>query len=104
MAIRVRHDPADPPDHLSLLLPRRRFLIVGAFCGAWAIVLLLFLPNSPTSFRGFTPDERLMMIARLRKNQTGIEQRKFKSDQAMEWLTDYKTVRSRGREFGLTRS
>lgn len=56
-------------------------------------MLLLFLPNSPTTFRGFTHDERLMMIARLRKNQTGIEQRRFKADQAMEWLTDYKTVR-----------
>lgn len=32
-----------------------------------------------------------MMIARMRRNQTGIEHRKIKMDQVWETLTDYKT-------------
>lgn len=32
-----------------------------------------------------------MAVARLRENQTGIANRKFKKDQLVEFLTDYKT-------------
>lgn len=70
-----------------------RFLIVGAFCAAWGIVLLLLLPNSPATVKGFSHDEKLMMIARMRKNQTGVENRVIKWDQVVETFTDYKTVR-----------
>ncbi|KAF9764418.1 hypothetical protein IL306_002815 [Fusarium sp. DS 682] len=52
---------------------RCEFLVVGAFCSAWAIALVLLLPNSPRTIRGFSYDERLIMIARMRRNQTGIE-------------------------------
>jgi hypothetical protein len=51
---------------------------------------MLFLPQSPVSYRGFTHDEKLIMIARMRRNQTGIEQRRIKWDQIREALTDYK--------------
>jgi hypothetical protein len=54
-------------------------------------VLLFFLPNSPTTFKGFSHDERLMLIARVRGNQTGVENRVIKKDQVIEFLTDYKT-------------
>ena len=74
---------------------RYEFLLVGAFCSAWAIVLLFFLPNSPATFRGFTHEERLMMIARMRKNQTGVEHRQIKWDQVQETFLDYKTVGQR---------
>ena len=54
--------------------------------------MFLCLPNSPATFRGFTHDDKLMMIARMRKNQTGVEHRRIKWDQVMETFTDYKTV------------
>ncbi|KAE8347527.1 hypothetical protein BDV24DRAFT_147000 [Aspergillus arachidicola] len=66
-------------------------LIVGAACSFWGIVLTMLLPNSPTTFWGFTRDERLMIIARVRRNQTGVEQRKIKWDQIKEAYLDYKT-------------
>ncbi|TYJ55614.1 hypothetical protein B9479_003646 [Cryptococcus floricola] len=75
----------------SLASWRYEFLIVGAACSAWAICIGLYLPNSPVTFRGFTHDERVLMIARMRKNQTGIEGRKIKWDQILEAVTDYKT-------------
>ncbi|KAE8133609.1 hypothetical protein BDV38DRAFT_286650 [Aspergillus pseudotamarii] len=38
------------------------FLIVGAACSSWDLLLALVLPNSPTTFWGFTCEERLMII------------------------------------------
>ncbi|KAF6814226.1 MFS allantoate transporter [Colletotrichum plurivorum] len=70
---------------------RYEFLIVGAFCAAWAIVLVIMLPNSPRTIWGFTHDEKLIMIARMRRNQTGIEQRKINWAQIKEAYLDYKT-------------
>lgn len=70
---------------------RYEFLIVGAACTSWAIVLLLFLPNSPRTIRGFTHEERLLMIARVRRNQTGVEQRRINWGQIKEAYLDYKT-------------
>ncbi|AFR92856.1 hypothetical protein C343_00742 [Cryptococcus neoformans C23] len=75
----------------SLATWRYEFLIVGAVCSFWAICLALYLPNSPVSFRGFSRDERVLMIARMRKNQTGIESKTIKWDQIVEAVTDYKT-------------
>lgn len=70
---------------------RYEFLIIGAVCSAWGIALALLLPNSPATFWGFNRDEKLMMIARLRSNQTGIEGQKIKWEQVKEAYLDYKT-------------
>lgn len=64
---------------------------MGAFCSFWAIVLCLLLPNSPRTIKGFSHDEKLIMIARMRRNQTGIEQRKINWGQIREAMLDYKT-------------
>lgn len=50
---------------------RYEFLIVGAACAVWGICIALLLPNSPLTARGFSREERVLMIARQRKNQTG---------------------------------
>lgn len=70
---------------------RYEFLIVGALCTFWAIILFLLVPNSPTTFRGFSRDEKLLMIARMRRNQTGVEQRRINWGQVREAYLDYKT-------------
>ncbi|KAJ9124717.1 hypothetical protein QFC24_003085 [Naganishia onofrii] len=70
---------------------RYEFLIVGAVCAAWGISLAFTIGNSPTTNRWFTHDERLMIIARLRRNQTGVEGRKIRWDQIREAFLDYKT-------------
>ncbi|WRT70523.1 uncharacterized protein IL334_007521 [Kwoniella shivajii] len=70
---------------------RYEFIVVGACCSAWAIALGLYLPNSPATFRGFTHEEKLLMIARMRRNQTGVENRRIKWHQIREAVTDYKT-------------
>jgi predicted MFS family arabinose efflux permease len=70
---------------------RYEFLIVGALSASWAILMFFFLPNSPATFLGFTHEEKLMIIGRMRRNQTGIENRQIKWDQVKETVLDYKT-------------
>ncbi|KAI3550032.1 major facilitator superfamily transporter [Colletotrichum abscissum] len=70
---------------------RYEFLVVGAFCAFWAIILALCLPNSPRTIWGFSHEEKLIMIARMRRNQTGIEQRRINWGQIKEAYMDYKT-------------
>ncbi|KFX92655.1 hypothetical protein V490_05266 [Pseudogymnoascus sp. VKM F-3557] len=70
---------------------RYEFIVVGAACSFWAIILCLLLPNSPVTFWGFSHDEKLIMIARMRRNQTGVEQRRINWSQIKEAYLDYKT-------------
>lgn len=70
---------------------RYELLIVGAFCSFWAIVLFPLPPDSPTAFRGFTHRQRLLMVARVRRNQTGIEAMGINWVQIKEAYFDYKT-------------
>ncbi|KAL7418778.1 hypothetical protein Q5752_006461 [Cryptotrichosporon argae] len=70
---------------------RYEFIVVGALSASWAILMFFYLPNSPATFRGFTHDEKLMIIARMRRNQTGVENRQIKWDQVKEWATEYRT-------------
>ncbi|KAG8992077.1 hypothetical protein FRB93_002508 [Tulasnella sp. JGI-2019a] len=73
--------------HGSLQSWRYEFIIIGAICSGWAIVLLFILPNSPATSVFLTRDERLMACARLRKNQTGVENRNFKMSQGLGFDT-----------------
>ncbi|KAG8853265.1 hypothetical protein FRB96_008349 [Tulasnella sp. 330] len=77
--------------HGDLASWRYEFIIIGCICATWALVLLVILPNSPATSVFLTRDERLMAVARLRKNQTGIENRKFKMSQLIEAALDVKT-------------
>lgn len=63
---------------------RYEFIIVGAFCLAWGVAIALLLPNSPSTFRGFTHEEKLIILARVAKNQTGRQQRKISWYQVRE--------------------
>jgi hypothetical protein len=50
----------------------------------------MLLPNSPTTFWGFTKEEKLTMIARMRRNQTGVEQSSVDWGQVKEAYLDDK--------------
>jgi MFS family permease len=67
------------------------FLIIGALCSAWGIVLIVVLPDSPVTARVLSKRERRIAIERLRENQTGVENKTFKVDQAVDTLKDPKT-------------
>ncbi|KAM0112384.1 hypothetical protein ACP6JB_001864 [Aspergillus fumigatus] len=66
------------------------FLVIGALCSAWGIVMFIFLPDSPVSAPGLTPRERRIAVERLRENQTGVENKHLKPYQVLEAFMDYK--------------
>jgi MFS family permease len=66
------------------------FLIIGALCSAWGVVMFWLLPDSPVTAKNFTIEERRIVVKRLRENQTGVENKQFKPYQIWEAFTDYK--------------
>lgn len=78
--------------HIRGRLPswKYEFLIIGALCCVWGIVLFFFLPNSPVDAPLLTHRERRIAVERLRENQTGVENKTFKLYQVKEAFLDYK--------------
>jgi len=59
------------------------FIIAAAF---W-----FFFPDSPTTAWFLTPEERVIAVLRIKVNQSGVENKQFKTHQMFEALTDPKT-------------
>jgi hypothetical protein len=64
------------------------FLILGCCTVAWSAVIFFVLPDSPMRATGFTEEEKMMLVERVRHNETGIQNRKYKRYQVIEALTD----------------
>ncbi|KAI8626408.1 putative MFS allantoate transporter [Xylariaceae sp. FL1651] len=78
--------------HIRGALPswKYEFLIIGALCSSWGIVMFIFLPDSPVTAKGLTRAEKRMTVQRLRENQTGIENKHLKAYQVKEAFLDIK--------------
>ncbi|KAE8147384.1 putative MFS allantoate transporter [Aspergillus avenaceus] len=66
------------------------FLIIGALCSFWGIVIIFFLPDSPVTTRYLSPREKRLAVERLRENQTGVENKTLKPAQIREAFLDWK--------------
>ncbi|KAI0009019.1 putative MFS allantoate transporter [Xylariaceae sp. FL0662B] len=66
------------------------FIVIGALCCAWGIIMFIFLPDSPVTAKGLTRAEKRMAVQRLRENQTGIENKHLKTYQVKEAFLDIK--------------
>lgn len=66
------------------------FIIIGAICSLWAIVLWIFVPDSPYHTHWFTRTERLMIVSRKRDDQNLTDNREWKPNQVLEAIIDPK--------------
>ncbi|KAG1773353.1 MFS general substrate transporter [Suillus placidus] len=66
-------------------------IITGAITLVLAISFWFLFPDSPTNAWFLTPDERAKAVQRIKENQTGVENKRFKREQLIEALTDPKT-------------
>ncbi|KAJ5432136.1 uncharacterized protein N7458_011292 [Penicillium daleae] len=66
------------------------FLIIGALCCIWGIVMIIFLPDSPVTAPQLSAREKRLAVERLRDNQTGVENRTMKPKQILEAFLDWK--------------
>lgn len=80
--------------HIKGSLPswKYEFIIIGALCCCWGIVMFIFLPDSPVTAKGLSQRERRMAVERRRQDQTGIENKHLKPYQVWEALTDWKCL------------
>uniref|UniRef100_A0A060SY94 ARAD1A19030p n=1 Tax=Blastobotrys adeninivorans TaxID=409370 RepID=A0A060SY94_BLAAD len=80
--------------HIKGALPswKYEFLIIGALCAAWGIVVFIFLPDSPIDAKFLTEREKTILLIRLRENQTGVESKVLKWKQVLEAATDPKCL------------
>ncbi|CAJ2513865.1 Uu.00g019840.m01.CDS01 [Anthostomella pinea] len=66
------------------------FIIIGALCCIWGVVMYIFLPDSPVTAKGLSTREKRIAVERLRENQTGVENKRFKWYQVREAFRDIK--------------
>ncbi|KAJ5893221.1 hypothetical protein N7495_004912 [Penicillium taxi] len=64
------------------------FLVLGIFTCVWSVFIGIFLPDSPLSAKCFPEEDKLLMIERVRNNETGIENKEFKRYQVLEAIQD----------------
>ncbi|KAL6244912.1 hypothetical protein RBB50_008440 [Rhinocladiella similis] len=74
----------------SLAAWRWGFIIFGLVTLAWAIVLLIFLPDTPMKARFLSPEQKVKAVNRVRSNHTGIKDNHFKWQHVREALLDIK--------------
>ncbi|PVI00238.1 putative allantoate permease [Periconia macrospinosa] len=67
------------------------FLALGVFTFLWAFVVFFFLPNNPLEATWLTGREKFIIIQRKAADNTGVESKVFKKEQAWEAMTDPKT-------------
>jgi MFS family permease len=64
------------------------YIVAGAITVLWALVILFFMPPDPIRAKGFSDRERYIAVARMRENNSGVRNKHFKADQALESLRD----------------
>lgn len=67
------------------------FLSYGIISVIFGLFVLWWMPDSPMRAKCFTEQEKHEMVERVRDNQTGIQNREFKKEQAIEALCDPQT-------------
>ncbi|KAI9149877.1 Thiamine pathway transporter THI73 [Paramyrothecium foliicola] len=66
------------------------YFLAGGITVLWAVALWWLFPDTPQHAMGFTDEERVMLMERVRGNNAGAENRTFKKYQMLEALGDYR--------------
>jgi MFS family permease len=64
------------------------FIGYGSFSVIWGAFVLIYMPDSPMRAKCFTEEDKKLMIERVRSNQTGVQNRRFRKEQMFEALKD----------------
>ncbi|KAF8500319.1 MFS general substrate transporter [Russula emetica] len=78
--------------HTTGLQPWQWLMIItGTLTLITAITFFFLFPDSPTNAWFLTEDERAKAVRRIKENQTGVENKRFKKEQMIEAFMDPKT-------------
>jgi len=70
----------------SIAAWRFEFIIIGAGCAVWGIVMAFIIPDSPYTTKRFTREEKIVIMSRKREDYHAVEKRQLKWDQASSAL------------------
>lgn len=79
------------PDSAPLSKWQYLYLLIGSISMIWSIFVFVFLPATPMEAKFLNKDEKVFWVQRLAGNKTGIENKVWKWDQALEAVIDPKT-------------
>ncbi|KAK9379068.1 major facilitator superfamily domain-containing protein [Kockiozyma suomiensis] len=65
------------------------YIILGCITCTWAVFILWWMPDSPMRAKCFSEEDRVLMIERVRANQTGVQNRKLKKSHIIEAIKDF---------------
>ncbi|KAM0710206.1 hypothetical protein Q7P35_002568 [Cladosporium inversicolor] len=64
------------------------FITYGCFSVLWGVFVVWYLPDSPMRAKCFSEEDKRLMVERVRTNQTGLQNKTFRREQAFEALKD----------------
>lgn len=64
------------------------FITYGCFSVCWGGFVLWWLPDSPMRAKCFNEEDKKLMVERVRSNQTGLQNRKWRKEQFLEAFKD----------------
>ncbi|KAL1629887.1 hypothetical protein SLS56_005156 [Neofusicoccum ribis] len=64
------------------------FMVLGLVTVVWSGFIAWYLPDSPMKAKCYDEEEKRLMFARVRGNQTGMQNKHFKKHQLVEAVTD----------------
>lgn len=64
------------------------FMTYGVISVFWGLFVIWWMPDSPMRAKCFSEEDKRLMVERLRSNQTGIQNKKFRAYQVWEALSD----------------
>lgn len=67
------------------------FLVYGVVSVVWGVFVWWWMPDSPMRAKCFSEDDKLLMVERVRDNQTGLQNKTFKKSHVYEALLDPQT-------------
>lgn len=67
------------------------FLTYGCITVVWGIFVIFYVPDSPMTAKCFSEMDKKLMVERVRSNQTGIQNKKFKKEHLIEAVKDPQT-------------
>ncbi|TFK46759.1 MFS general substrate transporter [Heliocybe sulcata] len=78
--------------HIKGHLPswKYEFIVIGALCAGWSIVLFFVVPDSPYTTHWFSRREKLVIASRKRHDYHGPERRQWNASQVLEAFIDPK--------------
>lgn len=79
------------PDDAPLAKWKYLYILVGSISMAWSTFAFIFLPDTPMNAKFLSKEEKIFWVQRLAENKTGIVNKTWKWDQAIEALVDPKT-------------